>query len=242
MNLRPPDAFDLDHVGSAGGSVASALNRSGMCRHVLNFSAIASAPVAAEPFPFLTATGVLDPVALSAINADFPDIRKPGIFPVSDLVYGRAFEELVEDIEGAEIEALLSDKFDVNLSGRPLMVTVRGFCRARDGRIHNDSKDKVVTSLLYLNVHGWNADGGRLRFLRNDRDLDSTIAEIAPDGGNFVAFRRTEDSWHGHHSYAGPRRYVMFNWLVSDGAFVKNVGRHKLSAAFKRISMFDSDY
>lgn len=205
---------------------------------VLNFDVLRSAPVVQSPFPFFFAHGVLDPVAIAAVNADFPAISKPGIFPLSELRYGESFSRLIADIEGAELEALIEDKLAIRLSNRPLMVTVRGYCRHRDGRIHNDSKDKLVTCLLYLNPNGWNAEGGRLRLLRNDTDLDDSFVEVPPIGGNFVAFRRTHNSWHGHASYEGPRRYVMFNWLTTEGAYAKNVGRHKLSAAVKRLDVF----
>ena len=119
------------------------------------------------------------------------------------------------------------------------MITVRGHCQKKDGRIHTDSKDKLVTCLLYLNDPSWSPQGGRLRLLRNGKDLNSTIAEVPPEGGNFVAFKRTENSWHGHEPFEGQRRYIMFNWLQSDVALAKNLGRHRLSAVFKRMGLFD---
>jgi SM-20-related protein len=209
---------------------------------MIHFGAIAGASAAREPFPHLIANGVVDADALSEINRDFPAIRQPGIFPLSELTYGGAFASLVENIKSAELEAILEDKFGVKLSDKPLMVTVRGYCRSKDGRIHNDSKDKLVTCLLYLNDGTWAKEGGRLRLLRDDHDLDNMIAEVAPEGGNFVAFKRTENSWHGHASYEGPRRYVMFNWLTSGAALAKNLGRHRLSAAFKRLGFLSANY
>ncbi|HTW35398.1 MAG TPA: 2OG-Fe(II) oxygenase [Rhizomicrobium sp.] len=208
---------------------------------MLNLSTLAASPAFAEPFPFFAAQNALDAQSLAAIGKAFPAVPGPGIFPLSELDFGMAFAELIADIESAELEALLEEKLCMRLSGRPLMITVRGFCRARDGRIHNDSKDKIATCLLYLNEPGWNAEGGRLRLLRDGNGLDNAVAEIAPDGGNFVAFKRTENSWHGHASYEGPRRYIMFNWLTSDVALAKNVGRHRISAAFKRLGLRDHD-
>lgn len=207
---------------------------------MLNLQAIATAPLVAEPFPHFAVPGVLDEAALTQIGADFPAIRDPGIFPLSELNYGDGFAALIADIEGAELEAILEDKYRIALSDKPLMVTVRGFCRARDGQIHNDSKDKIVTCLLYLNSADWPEEGGRLRFLRNGHDLEDVIAEVPPHGGTFASFRRTENSWHGHARFEGRRRYVMFNWLTSDTALAKNVGRHKISAAFKRLNPFHS--
>lgn len=209
---------------------------------VIDFEAISKAPVASEPFPHFVVSNVLSGGALASVDRDFPAISKPGIFPLSELSYGDAFAQLIAQIESAELEAIMEEKYSVKLSDRPLMITVRGHCRARDGRIHNDSKDKLVTCLLYLNAAGWGEQGGRLRFLRDAHDLHSTIAEVAPDGGNFVSFRRTENSWHGHEPYEGPRRYIMFNWLTSETTLAKNIGRHKISAAFKRLNLFGREY
>jgi hypothetical protein len=117
------------------------------------------------------------------------------------------------------------------------MITVRGRCRASDGQIHTDSTSKVVTCLLYLN-DPWGEAGGRLRLLRDPGNIDSTIAEVPPNGGTLVAFRRTDNSWHGHKPFEGERRYVMFNWVVSQAALDRELGRHKLSAKLKRLNPF----
>ena len=93
------------------------------------------------------------------------------------------------------------------------MVTVRARARASDGKIHVDSTAKFVTSLLYLN-RPWANAGGRLRFLHGPGDIENYIAEVPPDAGTLVAFRRTENSWHGHKPFEGERRYVMFNWMT----------------------------
>ena len=206
---------------------------------MLNLEVLGKATVASAPFPYVAVSNALDEVSLARISRDFPAITQPGVFPLSDLRYGAAFDELIQDLQGPAFQALVAEKFDIDLAGRPLMITVRGQCQKRDGRIHTDSKDKLVTGLLYLNDAGWRPQGGRLRLLRDGRNLTSAIAEIPPDGGNLVLFRRTENSWHGHEPFEGPRRYVMFNWLRSDAALVKNVGRHKISAAFKRLGAGD---
>jgi len=206
---------------------------------VLNLEAVAHAEAASEPFPYLSASNVLDADSLAAVQRDFPAIARPGLFPLASLRYGEAFARLIEDIRGPRLQSLLAAKFGVDLSGKPLMITVRGHCQRRDGQVHNDSRDKLVTGLLYLNDASWDAEGGRLRLLRSKARLDDVLAEIPPHGGTFVAFRRTENSWHGHAPFVGPRRYVMFNWLESEVALAKNVGRHRLSALFKTMEPAD---
>lgn len=204
---------------------------------MLNFDAIRSAPVATEPFPYFLALGTLSKNALCDIKLDFPPIKQPGVFPLPELTYGPKFQSLIEDIRSREMEKIMEQKFDLDLSDKPLMITVRGYCQKKDGRIHTDSTDKIVTCLLYLN-DTWGADGGRLRLLRNGTDIDGTIREIPPDGGTFVAFKRTDNSWHGHHPFEGPRRYVMFNWVRSEATLMKNNLRHTLSAKLKRLNPF----
>lgn len=202
---------------------------------MLNLDVIARTPLQTAPFPHLAAGGVLDAPSLEGIAADFPAIDKPGIFPPTALTYGQNFARLLEEIDGAELEAVISEKFGVDLSDKPLMIHVRGQCQKRDGRIHTDSTDKVITCLLYLNAPTWTAEGGNLRLLRDGKNLANMIAEVPPIGGNFIAFQRTENSWHGHAPFIGPRRYVMFNWVRSNAALARNLGRHRFSAMLKRL-------
>lgn len=202
---------------------------------MLNIEAISRERTVSHPFPHLLAHNVLTGEALKAINLDFPAILGPGLYPISALQYGPSFAELIQAIEGEELERILSEKYGLDLSTMPLMVTVRGFCRARDGRVHVDTADKVVTCLLYLNEGDWAAQGGRLRLLGDGNGLDNVVAEASPAGGTFVSFRRTENSWHGHASYAGRRRYVMFNWMTGEKSLNRNLGRHRFSAAVKRL-------
>lgn len=229
--------FDLDQeaLPETGFICAGEILRAGWGRDMLDVRAIRATPLQSAPFPHFVAQNVLARPSLEAVNKDFPDIRSPGIFPVEDLQAGPAFRQLVAEIEAEELEAALSEKYRIDLGKLPLMMTARGICRQRDGRIHVDSVDKVVTCLLYLNLEPWAAPGGQLRLLRNGTDLQDYFAEVPPAGGTFVSFRRTNNSWHGHESFSGPRRYIMFNWMTSDSALKRNVGRHHLSAAIKAL-------
>lgn len=204
---------------------------------MIKLETIAKAEVASEPFSFFAADQVLADEDLAAIRADFPKIEKPGIFPLSALEYGPAFGKLVDEIRSPEMAEALGRKFGVNLKGLPVMITVRGHAQAKDGRIHTDTKDKVVTCLLYLNDK-WDEGGGRLRLLRNGEDLEDYAAEIAPNGGAFAAFKVANNSWHGHKPFVGERRYVMFNWVQSEGALNRQLFRHKLSAKIKKLVPF----
>ncbi len=200
---------------------------------MIDLAAISEAVVAREPFSYFVARDVLQPAALDGIRSDFPDISQPGVFPLEELSYGTAFGDLIADIRSEAFENLIG----VDLSDKPLMITVRGHCQRKDGRIHTDSTDKVITCLLYLN-EPWAEEGGRLRLLRSGDDIEDVVAEVPPNGGTLVAFQRSDNSWHGHHPYEGQRRYVMFNWVRSEKALRWNHGRHVLSARLKRLNPF----
>lgn len=204
---------------------------------MIDFEALAKAPTAREPFQYFAAGNVLSDADLAAINADFPKIDKPGIFPLTSLDYGPAFAKLIEDIRSPRLAEVIGKKYGVDLTGLPLMITVRGQARAKDGKIHTDTADKVVTCLLYLNDK-WDDGGGRLRLLRGGDNLEDYLVEIPPNGGTFASFKVSDNSWHGHKPFAGQRRYVMFNWVKSDAALTRQLGRHKVSAMIKKIFPF----
>jgi len=58
------------------------------------------------------------------------------------------------------------------------MITVRGHCsKEKDGKIHTDSKTKIITVLLYMNPT-WETVGGQLRLLKSPNDIDDMILEV----------------------------------------------------------------
>jgi SM-20-related protein len=203
---------------------------------MLDILAIRQAKAAHQPFSFFQAQ-VLAEENLNQIQADFPAIAKPGVFPVDALQYGPGFASLLSDMQSPELAEAVGQKLGVDLKGLPMMITVRGQAQSKDGRIHTDTKDKVATCLLYLN-NAWDDGGGRLRLLRNGEDLENYITEIPPNGGAFVAFKVSHNSWHGHKPFVGERRSIMVNWLRSEGAHARQLGRHKLSARVKRLLPF----
>jgi Rps23 Pro-64 3,4-dihydroxylase Tpa1-like proline 4-hydroxylase len=111
---------------------------------------------------------------------------------------------------------------------------VRGWCDARDGKIHTDSTSKIITVLIYMNER-WDDAGGRLRLLRSADDIEDFIVELPPVAGTLLAFKRSNNSWHGHKSFAGERRVIQFNWLTSQGNRQIAMLRHHTSASFKRL-------
>ena len=203
---------------------------------LIDHEKLRAAPVVAEPFQHLVAPGLVSGEALHSVLRNFPNMERPGSVPLAALEYGTAFGELVEDLRGPKVTEMLSEKFKTDLRKRPTMVTVRGKCRARDGKIHTDSKDKIVTVLLYLNP-GWEKEGGRLRLLRQPDDIEDYVAEVPPDEGTMLAFKCSETAWHGHKSFEGERRAIQLNWVTEERYVRREQRRHKFSSFFKRIGL-----
>src|SRR5437588_13121232 len=103
---------------------------------MLEFERIDAARIENEPFPFTIVSGVVPPESRAPIEADYPAISRYGSFPLPSLAYGPAFAQLIEDLTGEKMRGIVERKFDTDLSDRPVMVTVRGQCTARDGNIH----------------------------------------------------------------------------------------------------------
>jgi hypothetical protein len=200
----------------------------------LDLEAFRSTPIATEPFDYIVIPRFIRPQALPLINEDYPDISKSGSFPLGQLTCGPAFRQLVDELESAEFRAAFEEKFHMDLAAKPTTVTVRGRCAAKDGKVHTDSVNKLITVLIYLNSN-WEAPGGRLRLLHSANDLDDLITEIPPIEGTMLAFKRAENSWHGHKPFAGVRRVIQFNWVSSEQDQRIVMLRHHASAAMKRM-------
>jgi Rps23 Pro-64 3,4-dihydroxylase Tpa1-like proline 4-hydroxylase len=71
---------------------------------------------------------------------------------------------------------------------------------------------KVVTVLIYFNEE-WKHAGGRLRLVRAPNNIDDYSAEVSPEGGALLAFRRNEYSYHGFVPCVGERRSLQMYWV-----------------------------
>ncbi len=201
---------------------------------ILDLTAFRRTTLSAAPFKHMVVSNFMTPDSASAAVQDFPAIDHAGLLPVEATSPGPAFKALLRELTGPEVTAAFSEKFDVDLMGRPTMVTIRGRAQEKDGRIHTDSEAKLITALLYFN-EDWQAEGGRLRLLRSATDLNDMITEVPPALGTLVAFQRSDNSFHGHEPYVGVRRYVMINWMANSLAAQRELLRHRLSAQAKKI-------
>jgi hypothetical protein len=201
---------------------------------VCNLSALRDAEVKSSPYPYLVLKNFVNHEALAKVISDFPKLDQGGSFALEKTDYGPAMQPIIDTFHSLEMRQIIEKKFDIDLCDRPVMITARGFSRAKDGRIHTDSKSKLVTLLLYLNEN-WNEATGNLRILNQGQSLEDYSEEVSSEGGTLLAFKVTDNCWHGYPSFEGKRQSLQINYVVNDAAANKHKVRHKIAAKFKSL-------
>ena len=202
--------------------------------NIIKLDALQNAQVQAVPYPYFILDNVIHDDEVKAVIADFPAITQGGSFNLEDVEIKPNFDRFLKSFDTTEFRQILTDKFDVDVMERPMMITLRGYSRQKDGRIHTDSKSKLLTVLVYLN-ESWEAPTGRLRILNSPNDINDYAAELDSGPGTLVAFKVTENGWHGYIPYEGQRQSIQINFLTSDKASAKHRFFHGLSAKIKKI-------
>jgi hypothetical protein len=179
---------------------------------IFDFDALARSPLQREPFDYLIVPDFLLTAAKGPVNADYPKVPGPGNYKPEALDCGPAFAALLDEAQSPAFARRLGAKFGVDLgTGRP-SIGIRAFCEQTDGDIHTDHSAKIVTMLIYFN-ETWEREAACLRFLRSRDDIADYIAEVPPLLGAMVAFRRSENSFHGHTRFVGERRMLQVSWV-----------------------------
>ena len=205
----------------------------------LDYQKLAETPVATDPFPHLVVPEFVPPDSLRQVLAALPKLHKRGSFPPDSVRLGPAARELVRQMEGEQMRALIATRFGLDLAGAPTMLTLRGWTSERDGRIHCDSTAKRVTVLLYLNpeTEAFGRQEGCLRLLRGPKDLEDYVAEVPPVNGTLLVFPNGATAWHGHRKFVGQRYSIQLNYMTTDEKARSELRRHRLSAFVKRLTM-----
>jgi len=204
---------------------------------LIDLARLRDSPLRRDPFDFVVVEDFLAGENRSAVVNEFPAVPGHGSYPLSTLSCSPLFDRLMRELESAEMRAAIADKFALDLDGRPTMITLRGHSDGKDGGIHTDSATKLITVLIYMN-HEWTETAGRLRLLRGRDDLDDYVAEIPPQAGMMVAFRRGAASFHGHQAHVGQRQSVQLNWVTNEKIVRRELARHVWSARLKALNPF----
>jgi SM-20-related protein len=202
---------------------------------LLDLEKLASSTIKTHPFDYVVVSNFIRPEWEDRLIAAFPHIEKGGSFPLSNVKFGADFSKLIEAMNGLEFRRAVEEKFSLNLEARPTIFTVRGRCRrVADGNIHTDSESKILTVLLYMNPR-WTDHGGRLRLLNSATNIDDVVAEISPEVGTLLIFRRCDHSFHGHLPFEGERKVIQMNWVTEQRVVDREAKRHRWSALIKRF-------
>ncbi|MEN6543038.1 2OG-Fe(II) oxygenase [Parvibaculum sp.] len=204
---------------------------------LLDIDALRATPLKRDPYDYFVVEHFVKPDVFAKVVADFPGIESTGSIPPSELDIKGKFKELLAEMNGPEFRKAIEEKFGLDLSSRPTMFTVRGNCARNNGKIHTDTESKIITVLLYMNQE-WDKDGGRLRILRSGTDLNDMVEEVSPNGGTLLVFRRSDNSWHGHEPFEGPRRAIQMNWVRDEAVVDHEQRRHRFTMFLKRLNPF----
>src|SRR5437899_12720242 len=93
---------------------------------MLDLEKFRTTPLIREPFEFLIVPEFVKTEARAAIDKDYPEVARPGSFPLREVTYGPAFAKLIEEMRSEEFRKAFEANFDVDLLNRPEMVTVGG--------------------------------------------------------------------------------------------------------------------
>jgi hypothetical protein len=193
--------------------------------------------VRSEPFRFLIAKNQLPADATDELERDFPKYSGAGFFPYEQKDCGASINRLVGDLIDPAVATAVGEKLGIDNLGRyPTLVTLCRALNKRHGTIHTDSRSKVATALLYLNESWPETSAACFRFLNRIDSIDDLAApEVKPLYGNFVVFKRADNSFHGHLPFEGERRVIQVAWLTSEEEKLRKTKRGKLSRLFKKI-------
>jgi hypothetical protein len=190
-----------------------------------------------EPFCFLIASGQLPDSAQDALERDFPRYASAGFFPYEAADCGAAVNALIGELTAPTMADAIGACLGIpDLGSYPSLVTICRSLNRRHGTIHTDSRSKIATALLYLNRSWPQTSEGCLRFLRRSDSIeDLVVPEVRPIYGNLVAFRRSENSFHGHLPHEGERRVIQVAWLTSEEERQRKTRRGRFSRLFKKL-------
>jgi SM-20-related protein len=179
---------------------------------ILDIDKFDATPLQREPCDYIVVPEFVKREALAKLNADFPSIARAGNFPLEGLSYGPGFQSIIDEMQGPEVRRHFSAKFGMGLESFPTQITIRRYMSPLDGNIHNDSRAKKITVLIYFN-ETWTQKGGQLRITRAIDTMDDYYVEVPPVLGALIAFRRNEHSFHGFPSAEGERRTLQMYWV-----------------------------
>ena len=207
------------------------MRRENMSLSIIDVEKVNSVKLETFPYDHIVVSDFIREEWKDKLIGVYPKIKAAGSFPLSAVTCDNEFMRLINELNSDAFRQAIESKFSLDLNGKPTMFTVRGKCRLKDGQVHTDTESKIITVLLYMNP-SWENQGGRLRIL-NSSNINDIKAEISPNVGTLLAFRRCDHSYHGHLPFEGARKVIQMNWVTHQKFVDHEQNRHRWSSLFK---------
>ena len=201
---------------------------------LFDYAKLAATPLRTDPYDHVLVGDFVTVAAQPALIRDYPEITGPGNVEPGEVPQGPAFDLLIEELTSPRFRAAIGAKFGLDLGRTEPTIGLRSQAEPTDGRIHHDHRSKLVTLLLYFN-ESWDAPGGKLRFCRNEHDIEDFTTEVEPLSGTLIAFRNTPTSWHGHKQHVGERRMLQLSFRDMSGTVGLERKIARLTKPIRRI-------
>ena len=201
---------------------------------IIDVDKVNNATLETMPYEYIVVSDFIKEEWKDKLVQTYPQVKEAGSFPLPTVSCSKEFKQLINELNSDAFRHAIEKKFSLDLEGKPTMFTVRGKCRLKDGQVHTDSESKIITVLLYMNP-SWENQGGRLRLLNSD-NIDNIKAEISPDVGTLLVFKRCDHSYHGHLPFEGPRKVIQMNWVIDQKTVDHEQSRNRWSAILKKFS------
>ncbi|MFP5023487.1 2OG-Fe(II) oxygenase [Pseudonocardia phyllosphaerae] len=132
-----------------------------------------------------------------------------------------SWRALLDDLRAPRFTSWLESGTGINLAGLSRSI---GIYVHRNGdflSVHKDKPTKAITAILYLNPEWPEEAGGQFQMFASGDVGRSPVDVIAPVGGQLLAFRPTDKSWHAvseiSHPAAVDRLTVQIEyWLTTE--------------------------
>lgn len=200
----------------------------------INTKKILKSKVNNQIFPYLKIDNFLNKNIIRNILINFPKLKINGSIHISNLNLDIHHKKLINELKSDEFKKIISNKFNINLNDSYCFITYRFASSKNDGKIHVDSKDKIMTILLYLNS---DSNISNLRLLKDNSNINNYFDEIPSSVNSGIIFKVTDNCWHGYVPYIGQRFLIQINFIDGYYNYKKYIIRHSLSYFIKSYNL-----
>ena len=95
----------------------------------INYKKLEETSLNHNPFKYFIIEDFIKNDYVKSLETAFPKINTTGSMPLASLKYNEIFENFVEELKGDKFREIISNKFSMDLSQKPLMISARGMCK-----------------------------------------------------------------------------------------------------------------